>query len=552
MKTPVVAYFSAEYAIADDMPIYAGGLGILAADVVLEAAAQNLEFYALGLVYHQAFTGDDPDQRPMTERLLANGYQLLTCETGERQLVSVPIGEREVTLQAWTKAWGRTRLLLLDACINENDPADRAISDHLYASDLKLQLAQEICLGFGGVAMLRAMHVVPDVYHLNEGHTALGGLAVGLHHLQANPGTSLAEALSAVQPSLVGTKHTILAGAGILLDWGTVEAQLSGILARYAINLDDIKALAGKSNGDYSDTKLLVNLISRGSGVSKIHVAAEEHDHPASKLTPITNGVFRWRWVSSSWNGHPLEYPDEKFWAVHCENRRQLLEHVRAHTSTTLNSDHLTVVWARRMTAYKQPGLLVDDLERLTALIHHATQPIQFIVAGQANPADTVGRELMGRIVEAARRPDLKAGLAYLPHYNPISAKLLVRGADLWLNTPIRGYEACGTSGMKASLNGAVQFSTSDGWFDEVDAGPLGWVLPEGAPAADLYDILEHQVAPLYYRRDNGVPSEWITKMRANMQLVLDNFTATRMLGEYYDQLYAPALVAEPMAKAAV
>ncbi|HUD10918.1 MAG TPA: alpha-glucan family phosphorylase, partial [Candidatus Saccharimonadia bacterium] len=305
--------------------------------------------------------------------------------------------------------------------------------------------------------------------------------------------------------------------------------------------LDDLKGIASKQNGDYSDTKLLIELTRAVSGVSKVHVAQELQRHPESKLIPITNGIFRWRWTTASWDGQPLKYDDAKFWAIHCENRHRLLEHVRQQTGDDLNPDSLTVVWARRMAEYKRPELLVSDLDRLAKLIHSADRPIQFIVAGKPNPTDAVGTELMNRVIEAARHPELAASFAYLPHYNPVDAKFLVRGADLWLNTPVRGYEACGTSGMKASLNGALQFSSSDGWIDEVVIKPIGWELPETDPGDALYSTLEKEIAPLFYQRTYGIPHGWIVKMRANMKLVVDHFTAERMLDEYYSKLYSPA-----------
>ncbi len=541
MAKPTIAYFSAEYAIADDLPIYAGGLGVLAADMILEAGSQNLPFYGVGLVYHEAFTGDDPDQRPLTERLMANGFELATDEHGHRIVTSVLVASRPVALQAWVKSWGRTKLILLDTRLDDNDERDQAICDHLYAKDLTLQLAQEICLGFGGDAMLRAMALRPDIYHLNEGHTAMAGLAMVLRYLKVHPELDFAGAVAAVSPQLVSTKHTILPGAGILLDWASVAGQLEPTLRSYGATLDDLRAVSGKQNGDYSDTKLMISLTRLTSGVSKIHSALELRDHPERRLVTVTNGVFRWRWMTANWDGHPLEYDDAKLWAIHCENRQRLLEHVREQTGAVLNPDCLTVVWARRMTAYKRPELLVSDLERLSALVHNASRPVQIVVAGRANPSDTAGIELMNRVLEAARRPDLSANLAYLPHYTPVDAKFLVRGADLWLNTPIRGYEACGTSGMKASLNGALQFSTSDGWIDEVDIEPIGWELPEEDSATALYDTLENKVVPLFYLRTNGVPHFWVEKMRANMKLVGDHFSATRMLGDYYSKLYKAA-----------
>jgi starch phosphorylase len=540
MNKPVVAYFSAEYAIADDMPIYAGGLGVLAADMVLEAGAQNRQFYAVGLVYHLAFTGDDPDQRPMTQRLTKNGFAVAKDAAGKRLMVRVSVAGRPVAVQAWVKSWGDTKLILLDTNLTANSPDDRAICDRLYASDPSLQLAQEICLGFGGVAMLSALGLQPNVYHLNEGHTALAGLAVVLGQMTQQPGATMAQALAVVKPTLVGSKHTILAGAGILLDWGSVAHQIEPLLSAHGATLEELKQLAGLANGDYSDTRLLIELTRLASGVSAIHVAQELHDHPYSKLITITNGVYRGRWAAANWDGNPLELSDADFWYKHCENRRTLFELIHEQTGDALDPDALTVVWARRMAAYKRPELLVSNLERLTKMADNTQRPIQFVVAGRANPADAIGVELMNRVITASKHPGLKQSFAYLPRYNPATAKKLVQGADLWLNTPIRGYEACGTSGMKASMNGAVQFSTSDGWVDEIKLTDIGWRLPVEHPSTTLYDRLEDEIAPMYYDRgEDGLPHTWITLMRANMKLTLEQFSATRMLDDYYAKLYA-------------
>jgi starch phosphorylase len=553
LDIPVVAYFSAEYAIADDLPIYAGGLGILAADTVLEAGSQNLKFYALGLVYHQAFTGDDPDQRPMAQRLMANEFEVATNDRGERLLVEVTVADRKVTLQAWVKTWGQTKLILLDAQLDENDERDREITDHLYAKDPTVQLAQEMILGFGGLAMLDAMGVEADVYHLNEGHAAMAGLAVVLKHLAREPKLNFEQAAEAVRPKLVGTKHTLLSGSGLILDWATVGRQLRPTLESHGATIDDLKGVANKPNGEYSDTKLMIALTHVASAVSQIHAESERTEHPASKLIPITNGVFRWRWMKPSWDGNPLEFDDAKFWAIHSENRRRLLDHVREQTGKEFDPDRLTVVWARRMAAYKRPELLVSDLDRLYSLISSTKRPIQFIVAGQANPSDQAGIELMNRVIEAARNPKLAPSFAYLPRYNTVAAKCLVHGADLWLNTPVRGFEACGTSGMKASLNGALQLSVSDGWIDEVDIDAIGWKLPEKdlptSLATVIYDKLEHDVAPLYYQQTRGIPVEWVQKMRANMKLITEHFTTTRMLADYYRLLYVPSTKLEARGK---
>ncbi len=535
---PTVAYFSAEYAIADDLPIYAGGLGILAADIVFEAGLGDKPFYAVGLVYHNAFTGDDSDQRTMVQRLEANDFIIATDDEGKRLVVEVVIADRRIKLQAWKKSWGPSTLILLDSHVQENADVDRAICDRLYASDLKLQLAQELCLGFGGVAMLEAMNVVPDMYHFNEGHTALGALAVTLR--KRTDKSSLEETIKETEKTRVGTKHTILSGAGILLDWNSVEAQLSATLQQFNTSVDELKTLADKGNGDYSDAKLLLALVGRSSGVSEIHVKAEKREHANSPLIAITNGINTARWISPNLDREPSEMNDQLLWEHHTENRSRLIDFVAEETGQHLEKERLTVVWARRMTAYKQPQLLVSDLGKLSALIHDADQPIQFIVAGKPNPVDTVGIQLLQQIIDTASRHDLVGSFAYLPHYNPASARILVRGADVWLNTPIQGYEACGTSGMKASLNGAVQLSTSDGWIDEVDTESIGWILPNENSADSLYSTLGETIAPLFYTRNSdGLPMEWIVKMRNNMELIRKDFSAKRMLDDYYTKLYS-------------
>lgn len=535
----VIAYFSAEYSVADDLPIYAGGLGILAGDTVMEAGDQNLPLFAIGLVYHQAFTGGDPDPRPLTVRLEENGFQLVTNPSGQPMLVSAPVGDRVIRAQVWRKTYNEAALHLLDTCLEINTDADRAITNHLYDDDLQVKLAQQLVLGFGGLDLLRSLDVRPERYHMNEGHMSFAGIALAIQYQRAHSELSLAQAIEAVRRQLVATKHTILPGAGITLSSEQLETVLGATVAGANGTIDDIMALGGKSDGYFSTTKMMLALAEKASGVSVIHVKSEAAAHVGSKLIAITNGVYAPRWRAETWPRPPLELSINELWHLHNHNRQRLLVHVAAETGTELDPDVMTVVWARRMTAYKRPDMLVTDLDRLAALSHHPDRPIQFIVSGAANPADTVGIDLMNRVIAAAADARLAGRFAYLPHYNPASARLLVQGADVWLNTPIRGQEACGTSGMKASLNGALQLSTSDGWVDEVEMPPIGWVLPEDATAVTLYDIIEQQVAPLFYARDaETLPEGWIAKMRANIELIERQFTATRMLHDYTSKLY--------------
>jgi alpha-glucan phosphorylase-like protein len=536
MKT--VAYFSAEYSVADNLPIYAGGLGILAGDTVQEAGLQNRSFYALGLIYHEAFTTGDPDTTPMTSRLGTDGFSIMTDADHQPLTVMIPLDDELVKVRAWRKSYGTAQLILLDTHVEGNSDAAQALTDHLYDGTIGIMLRQQVLLGFGGVAMLEALGVTPDTYHLNEGHMAFAGLAAAVAYQRAHPATSLEAAFDAVKPQLVATKHTILPGAGLTLDRSALEAALKSLLVEVDPSLDYIMKHGAKKDGYFSTTKFLIAMAGHHSGVSAIHVKAEAKTHAGSPLVPVTNGVFVPRWRAASLDGNPLAFDDRYLWEMHEFNRHTLLDYVRTQTGKTLDRDHLTVVWARRMTAYKRPELLVNDLTRLIDLAHHAQRPVQFVVAGKANPADSVGFELMRRVIATSQHAQLADTFAYLPNYNPMTARLLVQGADLWLNTPIRGQEACGTSGMKASLNGALQFSTSDGWIDEVEIAPIGWKLPVEQTETALYDLLEHEVAPLFYGRRDNLPTGWIKKMRANIRLIEDQFTTTRMLEDYYDKLY--------------
>jgi starch phosphorylase len=531
---PKIAYFSAEFSVADSLPIYAGGLGILAGDIVQEAGAENLEFYAFGLVYHEAFTSGDPNSKPIADRLVDEGFYLMQNSGNSTLILPIRFGNRIINVQTWRKDYGATSLMLFDTKINSNSPEDQQITNHLYDGKPGVMLNQQMTLAFASMSLLEYLNIDPDYYHLNEGHMAFVGVTAALHYQRQHPGISLIEAIEALRPKLVATKHTILTGAGLVLTRDVLADSFRGALLNEHDDVDIIFSLGKKADGYFSTTKLLMDITSNQSGVSEIHIQSERIVHPGSRLFATTNGVFAERWRSNNLDSASSELRDADLWTRHIENKVRLLNYVKDQTGADYPQDHLTVVWARRMTAYKRPEFLVSDLERLAKLINDNHRPIQFIVAGTANPSDEIGMELMNRIIMAAQRPDLTTGFAYVPNYNPATARILVQGADVWLNTPIRGKEACGTSGMKASLNGALQFSTSDGWVDEIDIEPIGWALPENASPEELYDILDHQIAPLFYDDHAG----WVEKMKANIKLIEDQFTATRMLKDYYEKLY--------------
>lgn len=451
-----IAFICAEFGIEESLPIYAGGLGILAGDFVLEAGKQGLDFNAVGLFYN----GNSPSPDSV-------GFELT---------------KTPFDFKVWKKSYGTANLFLLDG---------GEITKQLYGPDDIAMLKQQILLGFGAVKLLNFLNIHPDVWHLNEGHTALTALALP-------PGANI-----------VATKHTILPGAGLHLEWDVVKKYLE-------INDDFVSKASYKNNPKYfSTTAYLLRMAVRVNAVSITHADFERGVHPDSKLFPITNGVSVDRWQS----------PHSK-----AENKKILFDHLKNKYGFTLDSRLLTIIWARRLASYKRPGLLFEDLDRLTQIVNNEEYPVQIVFAGKASAAAQ-------KIMDACQRPELKNKVVFIPEYDIPLSKLLVAGADVWLNTPLPGQEASGTSGMKAGLNGSLMLSTADGWMAELDWSNVGWILFEHGIVENLYNLIETLIAPLYY--DNK--TEWEARMQKTREIVLTNYTAERMVKDYLTKLYFPA-----------
>ncbi len=544
IKTPTpdhpIAYFSAEFAIENSLPIYAGGLGVLAGDMVLEAQAEKVPFVAFGVLYSHGF--DTAGKKNGQLDPLAAGFALAKKD-GRPITVQVTCNDHLVTVQAWEKDYGSAKLLLLDTDHPDNTTEDRGLTAHLYDSNAITKTCQEWVVGLAAVKLMRALGMTPCVHHINEGHTAFVIVGLLLDFLHTHPGASFETARETVRLQVVASKHTILPGAGLFID-RLVLRSIAGD-AMKGINFDELFAL-GTTLGrpdHFSTTKFILAHARAASGVSKLHVAREKADHPTSQLIPITNGIASSRWLAQTFRDNPHDrISDAELWKLHTANRGDLVATVNDAVGSRLDPNCLTVVWARRIAAYKRPALLFNDIERLEDLVNTPGLPMQFIIAGKANSEDTEAKRILEEILKYCQTPKLAGKVVYLPGYSVPTTRVLAAGADLWLNTPIRGQEACGTSGMKASLNGALQLSTSDGWIDEVSADCLGWILPEEGIESALYDTLEQKVAPLFYHTNSdGVPEEWAKRMRNTMSLIEKDFTAKRMLHDYMTKLYFPA-----------
>ncbi len=505
-KRNPVAFFCAEYALDDDSLVYAGGLGVLAADYIYEARDANLPVAAVGLWYKNQ---SSEKYSPVT----TNGKPLT---------VEVPFERGEIVCRVRARRFGSVWLLLI-----ETD--DDALSAP-YSLDEYIWIKQDLILGLGGARVLEALGIQPCIYHLNEGHSAFAAFELIARAAEKRRDKNIKKARQETEKYIVATKHTILkAGAKIYpLDFmncfGTYCDSL-GIKSKDMFDLgtdSEVKVFSG--------THFLLNAAKRKNAVSALHAKFEKDLYPKSGLITITNGIHRDRWLAREWLG---KVRAESIWKTKSELRRNLVGYANKTTGSNLDPDVCTVVWARRFAAYKRPETLISDLARLKK-IAGGESPVQFIISGKVYLDEPTSQKTLERIILLARQAEWKDKIAYLPDYSISIAHKLAQGADIWLNTPRRGKEACGTSGMKAGLNGALQMTVSDGWAEEVDWNGTGWILPEQDTAAAIYDLLEREIAPMFYddRR------EWLARMQKTMSVIEERFTTKRMLAEYIKRLY--------------
>ena len=604
-----VAYFSLEFMLSQALPIYSGGLGNVAGDQLKAASDLGVPVVGVGLLYQRGyfrqlidrngaqealFPYNDPGQLPIQPVRRANGEWL-------RLEVTLP--GYSVWLRAWQVLVGRVTLYLLDSNDIANFPVHRGITSELYGGGSELRLKQELVLGIGGWHLLEALGLRPEVCHLNEGHAAFVVLERAARFMKSS-GLTFAEALVVTRAGNLFTTHTSVAAG---LDEFTSEL-LEPYLRDYAENrlgipFTDLLALGRLNPEDAGETFKMAYLAVRGShsvnGVSRLH--GEVSRQLLSPLFPrwpvdevpvghVTNGIHvpswessasdvlwtatcgdrRWTGMSTQLEGDFRQVSDESLWQFRSQSRVRLLEYTRRRLSLQLaasgapaeeveearrllHPDVLTVVFARRFATYKRPNLLLHDPERLLRLLGHSNRPIQLILAGKAHPADLEGQRLIQCWTWFIRHTEARAHVIFLGDNDMHLTEELVQGADVWLNTPRRPWEACGTSGMKALVNGGINLSELDGWWAEAFVPELGWALGDGrehggdpgweaAEAERLYNALEQEVVPAFYERDHrGIPTRWVAQMRESMASLTPRFSADRTVREYTEHLYLPA-----------
>src|SRR5580765_8386405 len=603
-----IAYFSAEFALHQSLPIYAGGLGVLAGDHCKEASDLGVPLIGVGFMYpqgyfHQQLTADGWQQE-IYERLNWADTPIEPALTpdGKPCITAVPLGDRTVLVAVWRVRIGRAKLYLLDTSLEENAPWDRELSARLYGGDRETRIQQEIILGIGGVRALRALGSDPAVFHLNEGHAAF----VVLQRIRdlTEHGSSFDDALEEIRQTTVFTTHTPVAAGHDAFPFNLVEKHLAGCWGTLGPNRERFLALGAYDGGGgplFNMTALALRSASAVNAVSKLHGEVTramwapiwpEVPAPERPVGSVTNGIHVPTWIApdmaelfakhlgSDWlerQDDPamwdavLNIPDEDLWAARQSLRRYLFTFVRERArlrwtlervstprivaaGTLLEADTLTIGFARRFTAYKRAELIFSDPERLTRILNAAERPVQIIFAGKSHPADDIGKHNMQRVYKRALDPMFGGRVAFVDDYDLHVAHFLVQGCDVWLNNPRKPLEASGTSGMKAAINGVPHLSIGDGWWAEGFTGANGWVIDGGvggdnydaidAGDADaLYRLLEEEVVPAFYERDESqVPRRWIATVKQAIITVAPRFSARRMVTEYTERMYAPAL----------
>jgi len=605
-----VAYFCAEFGVHESLPVYCGGLGILAGDHTKTASDLGVPFIGVGLLYKNGY---------FTQRLDARGNQRaeypsfdfnqlavlpLRRRNGKLLQISVDLPGRQVTAQCWLVNVGRAQLLLLDADIARNKPGDRQLTAQLYGGDRDTRMAQEIILGIGGVRALRALSVTPAIWHLNEGHAAFV-LFERLAEFMQKQKLTFEHAAEAVAANTVFTTHTPVAAGNEAFSLPLMDKYFRRFCAQHKIELPQLLGLGVQTENNgykfFSMTVSALRLSSGSNGVSQLHgnvsramwqhlwpdMAAEE-----SPITAITNGVHADTWMApemaelftrrlgKNWRMHLSDghfwrqvetIPDAELWRVRRHQkmcligfvRQCLAQQLKRHGASAqalkaagqvLDPETLTIGFARRFASYKRADLIFSDVKRLERLINNVKQPMQIIFAGKAHPQDRDGQAILQRVYQMSQRPALRGKVILLEDYDMNVGRHLVQGVDVWLNNPRRPMEASGTSGQKVPLNGGINCSILDGWWDEGYNGENGWAIGKAidgltedvqdrADAHALYDVLENEVIPCFYRRDRyGLPKPWLKKARASMATLIPRFNTETMVKNYVEKLYVPGL----------
>lgn len=608
-KNDLIAYFSAEYGLDQTLPIYSGGLGVLSGDHLKSASDLGIPLVAIGLLYKNGYFNQKINGSGAQETEYKNiDIENLPLESvkdseGKDILVALHFPKKKIYLKAWKVNVGRVELYLLDSDIEANIPEYREITKTLYGGDREMRIQQEIILGQAGVAMLKALGYNPTIYHMNEGHSSFLILEL-IYNLMKEKQISFQMARDIVSAKTVFTTHTPVPAGNDIFELSLVEKYFEGYWDKLGITKQEFFQMGMKPNAKIDTTGfnmgiLALKVAGKKNGVSELHGAVSrelfgevwpEIAANESPITYVTNGIHTCSWLSPNlkdlYNKYLIPYwqdkiydndvwkkiddiPNEELWKVHQERKERMLAVVKENTINrlrrcgynyddimkivdSLDPNALTIGFARRFATYKRATLIFKDLERITQILNNKNQKVQIIFAGKAHPVDKEGQDLIKYIHEISMKPQFKGKVFLLENYNLEMSKYLVSGVDIWLNTPRRPMEASGTSGQKAAVNGAINFSVLDGWWAEGYNAKNGWKVGETleysnyevqdrADSQSIYDTLENKIIPMYYEKDeNGISERWMQTMKESIISNGGRYSTARMLTDYVEKLYIP------------
>ncbi|MDR0560370.1 MAG: alpha-glucan family phosphorylase [Prevotellaceae bacterium] len=605
-KKDHIAYFSMEYGLHSSLKIYSGGLGILAGDYLKEASDKKVNLTGVGLLYKYGYfkqrlsSAGDQVSEYEPQQFDKIPISPVRDENGNWQSIEIALPGRALNARIWRVDVGRTELYLLDTDMEINLEEDRSITYHLYGGDWENRLKQEILLGVGGIRLLEKLGIEADVYHCNEGHAAMIGFE-RIHHIMKKHNLKFFEAKEVVRASSLFTTHTPVPAGHDAFDESLLRKYIPHYPERFHVPWQTIVGL-GRMNPENANEKfsmscLAVNLSQEVNGVSKLHgkVTREMFEKMFPGYLPeelfigyVTNGVHFPTWTAPVWKNLYYKIFGDEFaahyydkscfkniqnvdsqtiWSIRNTLRSKLITHIKewilskndinyyspreiVEITETLDAEKLTVGFARRFATYKRAHLLFTNIERLNEIVNHPTRPVQFVFAGKAHPADKAGQDLIKKIVEISKYPQFLGKILFLENYDMELAAKMVRGVDIWLNTPTRPLEASGTSGEKAVMNGVMHFSVLDGWWVEGYENNAGWALSMNATyenndfqneldAENIYSIIENDIAVMYYERNGeNIPDRWISSIKNSIEKVASNFTTNRMMNDYENRYY--------------
>jgi glycogen phosphorylase len=574
----VIAYFSAEFGINESLPIYSGGLGILAGDFVKAAGDANIPVVGIGILYRRGYFQQrirpDGSQEALYPTLNPTDLNInhVTNQNGDTLLIEVPINNRTVYLRVWQVQVKTTAVYLMDADVERNNPTDRRLTDSLYGGTQETRLSQEVILGIGGVRVLRALGIKPKVWHMNEGHVAL--LILERLREYTVKGVAIDTALEIIRSNTLFTTHTPVPAGHDVFSKDLIQRYLGGFCQELGMNIEGLLNL-GKVNNQFNLTRFAARFSSITNGVSRLHgKVTQELFHNWTPELPardipikvVTNGVHTNSWLSPElrniynaylpdWEAQVLNptlwdkvasIPDEDVWQAHLRAKERMLSGL----GLPIPKEALIIGFARRFASYKRALLIFQDFKRFAQIVSKDDKPVYMVFSGKAHPADRIGQELIRRIIEITKDCTFRNKIFFIENYDIAIAKLLVQGVDVWLNTPTKPMEASGTSGQKAGINGVLNCSIRDGWWDEGYNGLNGWAIEspniggldrDSADSSALYKVLEEEIVPLFYaRRAEGFSTEWVKKVKQSIISLTPTYITTRMLKEYLNNFYLP------------